>query len=67
MVIDGQVLTEDEVLTKLTIIARIYENQPVRLRADANTDWQTMVGVMDIVERAGIWNISFATQKPSPD
>ena len=38
MVIDGQVLTEDEVLTKLTIIARIYENQPVRLRADANTD-----------------------------
>ena len=67
MVIDGQVLTEDEVLTKLTIIARINENQPVRLRGDGVASWQTMVGVIDIVERAGIWNISFATQRPSPD
>ncbi len=67
MVIDGQVLTADEVLTKLTIIARINENQPVRLRGDGVAQWQTMVGVIDIVERAGIWNISFATQKPQPD
>jgi biopolymer transport protein ExbD len=67
MVIDGQVLTADEVLTKLTIIARINENQPVRLRGDGVAQWQTMVGVIDIVERAGIWNISFATQKPKPD
>jgi biopolymer transport protein ExbD len=67
MVIDGQVLTEDEVLRKLSIIARINENQPVRLRGDGVASWQTMVGVIDIVERAGIWNISFATQKPKPD
>ena len=67
MVIDGQVLTEEEVLAKLTIIARINENQPVRLRGDGVAEWQTMVSVISIVERAGIWNISFATQKPPPE
>ena len=67
MVIDGQVLTEEEVLAKLTIIARINENQPVRLRGDGVAEWQTMVSVISIVERAGIWNISFATQKPQPE
>ena len=67
MVIDGQVLTEEEVLAKLTIIARINDNQPFRLRGDGVAECQTMVSVISIVERAGIWNISFATQKPPPE
>ena len=66
MIVDGQLLTEEEVLSKLAIIVRLDENQPVRLRGDAGASWQTMVEVIDIVERAGIWNISFATQKPQP-
>ena len=66
MIVDGQQLTEEEVLAKLATIVRLDENQPVRLRGDGAADWQTMVEVIDIVERAGIWNISFATQKPQP-
>ena len=64
MIVDGQPLTEEEILSKLAIIVRLDENQPVRLRGDGKASWQTMVEVIDIVERAGIWNISFATQKP---
>ena len=67
MIVDGKALTEEEVLSKLAVIVRLDENQPVRLRGDGGADWQTMVEVIDIVERAGIWNISFATQKPKPD
>jgi biopolymer transport protein ExbD len=67
MVIDGQVLNEDQVLAKLAAISRVDENQPVRLRGDGVASWQTMVRVIDIVERAGIWNISFATQRPAPN
>ena len=37
------------------------------LRGDGKASWQTMVEVIDIVERAGIWTISFATQKPRPN
>lgn len=66
MVIDGEILGEDEVLAKLAAISRVDKNQPVRLRGDGVATWQTMVEVIDIVERAGIWNISFATQRPAP-
>ena len=56
-----------QVLSKLAAISRVDKNQPVRLRGDGIASWQTMVGVIDIVERAGIWNISFATQRPGPN
>ena len=67
MVVDSQILTEKQVLAKLSAIARVDKNQPVRLRGDGVASWQTMVEVIDIVERAGIWNISFATQRPKPN
>jgi biopolymer transport protein ExbD len=64
MVVDSQVLTEDQLFNKLNAIWRVDPNQPVRVRGDGVADWQTMVEVIDIVTRAGIWNISFATQRP---
>jgi biopolymer transport protein ExbD len=67
MLVDGENLTEEQLFAKLKVISRVNENQPVRLRADADASWQTMVEVIDIVERGGIWNISFATQRPAPN
>lgn len=65
-IVNGVELSEEELTTKLRNIVAEHENQPVRLRGDGKCSWQTMVEVIDIVERAGIWNISFATQKPTP-
>ena len=65
MVIDGQIFSEEQLHSKLVAIASVDKNQPVRLRGDGVASWQTMVEVIDIVERAGIWNISFATQRPA--
>ena len=65
-IVNGQELTEQELHSHLSNIARVHENQPVRLRGDGASSWQTMADVINTVERAGIWNISFATQKPKP-
>ncbi len=65
LVINGEVLTEKQLLTKLRAIVEVYQNQPVRLRGDGEISYQTLMGVIDICQQAGIWNISFATRKPN--
>ena len=51
---------------KLAKIAREFENQPVRIRGDGKVAYQRIVEVIDTCQKAGIWNISFATQRPTP-
>ena len=51
---------------KLAAIARQFENQPVRIRGDGKVAYQRIVEVIDTCKKAGIWNISFATQRPTP-
>ncbi|HBM78269.1 MAG: biopolymer transporter ExbD [Roseibacillus sp.] len=65
LVINGEVLTEKQLLTKLRAIVEVYQNQPVRLRGDGEITYQTLMGVIDICQQAGIWNISFATRRPN--
>lgn len=50
---------------KLSTISKQFKNQPVRLRGDASVAYQRMVEVIDTCQKAGIWNISFATQRPA--
>ncbi len=60
--VNGEFIEDDALYDKLFNITRIERNQPVRVRGDADTDFQHIVKVMDICTRAGVWNISFATQ-----
>ncbi len=60
--VNGEFIEDDVLYDKLFNITRIERNQPVRVRGDADTDFQHIVKVMDICTRAGVWNISFATQ-----
>jgi biopolymer transport protein ExbD len=64
--VDDKVLSEDEIRGKLWAISRLYEDQPILLRADGKTSWKTMTHTIDIIEKSGLWNISFATRKTSP-
>ena len=64
LVINGETLTENQLLAKLRAIVEVHQNQPVRLRGDGDITYQTLMGVIDICQQAGIWNISFATRKP---
>ena len=67
VVVEGQTMTQDQLRTKLTAIAKLHENQPIRLRGDNATDYQTIVTVIDTCQKSGIWNISFATQRPAQE
>ena len=51
---------------KLTAVAKQFKNQPVRIRGDGNVNYQRIVEVIDTCQKSGIWNISFATQRPEP-
>jgi biopolymer transport protein ExbD len=63
--VEGQSQTMDELLEKLTGIHKAYPNQPVRIRGDGKVEYQRIVDVMDTCGKAGIWNISFAAQRPA--
>lgn len=62
--VEGQEVSLPELQEKLTSIAKDNKNQPVRLRGDASVPYQRMVDVIDTCQKAGIWNISFASQAP---
>ena len=64
MVVNAEELNEDQLLTKLRAIVEVDKDQPVRLRGDGEITYQTLMGVIDICQKAGIWNISFATRRP---
>ncbi len=63
--IEGTTLNEAQLFEKLSKIAKQYENQPIRLRGDGNVAYQRIVEIIDICQKAGVWNISFATQRPT--
>jgi biopolymer transport protein ExbD len=63
--VEGVTMDLDQLFAKLEPIAKQYENQPVRLRGDGAGTYQRMVEVIDTCQKAGIWNISFATQRPA--
>ena len=65
VVVEHQTMTQEQLKEKLTAIAALHENQPIRLRGDAECTYQTIVEVIDTCQKAGIWNISFATQRKS--
>jgi biopolymer transport protein ExbD len=67
VVVEGQTMSQEQLRTKLTAIAKLHENQPIRLRGDNATDYQTIVTVIDTCQKSGIWNISFATQRPAQE
>lgn len=64
LVVNSEVLTDEQLLGKLKAIVAVHQNQPVRLRGDGEITYQTLMGVIDICQKAGIWNISFATRRP---
>ena len=64
--VDGTTVDLTQLLEKLAKIAEKFENQPVRIRGDGGVQYQRNVEVIDTCQKAGIWNISFATQRPTP-
>jgi biopolymer transport protein ExbD len=64
--VEGTTVDLPKLAGQLSAIAKQYENQPVRIRGDGEVPYQRIVEVIDTCQKSGIWNISFATQRPAP-
>lgn len=64
IIVNGAQLTEGELLVKLQNIVTIYKDQAVILRGDEVVDYKHVIAVLNTCQKAGIWNIAFATRKP---
>ncbi|SKB02283.1 biopolymer transport protein ExbD [Prosthecobacter debontii] len=67
IIVNGQQITEEELLVKLRNIASIYKDQAVILRGDEVADYKYVINVLNTCQKAGIWNIAFATRKPETE
>ena len=64
--VEGLTVDLPQLHSKLAAISKQFKNQPVRIRGDGAVAYQRIVEVIDTCQKAGIWNISFATQRPAP-
>ena len=62
VVVDNAVMTQAQLFEKLQRIAAVHKNQAIRIRGDGQVEYQKIVEVIDVCQKAGIPNISFATQ-----
>lgn len=67
IVVEGDQITEQELLQKLQIIAEVHKDQAVILRGDEKSEYQKVMNVLNTCQKAGIWNVSFATRAPEPE
>lgn len=66
VIVDKTPLSQEQLFMIMKELSSLYKNQPIRLRADAKTEYQHVINVISTCTKAGIWNISFATQRPQP-
>jgi biopolymer transport protein ExbD len=64
IVVNGQPLTTEELLGKLHNISTVFKDQAVIIRGDIKTEYDKIIKVLDTCQKAGIWNIAFATRDP---
>lgn len=64
IVLNGLTMKGDELLSRLRSISEAYPDQAVILRGASEADFQSIIGVLDVIKEAGIWNVAFATTRP---
>ena len=60
-IVNQRLLSHSGLADLLERIVAIYPGQPVLIRADKRTDYEHVIGVLDLCRQVDIWNISFAT------
>ena len=59
--VNGLKLGLDDLRSRLARISKFYPGQPVIIRADRETRYDALVGVIDTCRSADVWNFSLAT------
>ena len=61
--VNGIKLELDDLKKRLSHISKFYPGQPVIIRADKETRYDALVGVIDTCRSADVWNFSLATDR----
>ena len=59
--VNARKLTLNDLGERLRKVADFYPGQPVVIRADRETSYDSLVKVIDTCRNAGVWNFSLAT------
>jgi biopolymer transport protein ExbD len=62
--LNRRVVSSAELQQILAGVVQQYPDQAVIIRADADTNYKNVVGVLDACRAADAWNIAFATLRP---
>ena len=65
VILNRQTLNREQLRAKLKQLSDLYPDQAVILRGDEKVPYNYVVGVLDTCREANIWNVAFATAKPS--
>ena len=60
VVVNGRTLSMDELGGRLAKVSKFYPGQPVVIRADKSTKYESLVKVIDVCRGADVWNFSLA-------
>lgn len=61
IVFNRKPISAEDLVKKLSDLAKLYPDQAVILRGDQNADYKFIVNVLDLCRQANIWNVAFAT------
>ncbi len=59
--VNQQTLTREDLADRLKRLAQFFPGQSVVIRADKQTAYEQLIGIIDLCRLSDIWNISFAT------
>jgi biopolymer transport protein ExbD len=60
--VNGRKMTHDGLKSSLAKVAKFYPGQPVIIRADKASRYDSLIRVIDVCRSAEIWNFSLATE-----
>src|SRR3989339_1416773 len=61
VVVNKQVVDNDRLASILGRVVKLFPGQPVLIRADNKTAYESVIKVLDLCRSVDIWNVSFAT------
>jgi biopolymer transport protein ExbD len=66
IVVNAVELSEEDLFERLKAISEVYKDQAVILRGDQEASYLNIINALDVIQRANIWNVAFATNRPLP-
>jgi len=61
VVVNKQVVDNERLMSILGRVVKLFPGQPVLIRADNKTAYESVIKVLDLCRSVDIWNVSFAT------